>query len=126
MPRVTRAALRSNAIFEEELNLAAATSLPLTPSKERPVLGEVDGNLAEQVKCLNELDELVKAGKAQNKKSKSTRKTKKTTKPKDDPPSIDILEDDNQSTTSSAVDEACDSLLKPTVGGRHFNIHQSF
>ena len=121
MPRVTRAALRSNAILVEELDLAAATSLPLTPSKERSVLGEIDGNLAEQAKCLDELDELVKAGKAQ-KRSKSARKAKKVTKPKDDPPNIDVLEDDNQSTTSSAVEEACDSLLKLTVGGTYVNI----
>ena len=77
MPRITRAALRSNAILEDEPFLAMSTPLPATPQKEREPLGEVAGNVPEEALVI---DDVVKAEKkvgAKGRKAKGTKKGKK-------------------------------------------------
>ena len=125
MPRVTRAALRSNMILEDEANLAAETPLPTTPGQERTPLGEVTGNLFQEVIQLGE--DLVAAGKpmkktrtAQGKKTKGAKGTrqgrKKNETQQENRP--EVLEDDDESSTSSAVEEACRELMRESTGGR--------
>lgn len=45
MPRATRAALRAQELLDDATHDAAAIALPLTPNKERVVLGEISSNV---------------------------------------------------------------------------------
>ena len=112
MPRVTRAALRSM----EDTVLAASIQLPSTPRKERPPLGEIagNGNVPENPDTHSVSIELIKNQKKVVAKARKSRAAKKM-KPEDDVRNedrVEVLEDDNRSATSSAVDEACEELLK--------------
>ena len=50
MPRITRSTLRNNnMILEDEATVAAETPLPPTPVQERTPLGEVTGNLFQEI-----------------------------------------------------------------------------
>ena len=107
MPRVTRAALRSM----EDTALAASTQLPLTPRKERPPLGEIagNGNVLESSGTSNVSAEPSQIQKKVAAKARKGRAAKKEVHNGD---CVEVLEDDKQSATSSAVDEACEELLK--------------
>ncbi|MCJ1342218.1 hypothetical protein MMC31_000398 [Peltigera leucophlebia] len=122
MPRVTRAALRSQVLLDE-VDLAISTPLPSTPRTRVP-LGEIAAN-TEEIKNLNL--ELSKTKKKQPVKGKRkvAKKTKKQTSSKVEDQDVEVLEDDNQSTTSSAVDEACQSLMQelPGVGADQVVMH---
>lgn len=118
MPRVTRAALRSHAIMEDEANLAAAIPLPSTPHKERAPLGEITNNVQDEVINVHEVDMDAKpAKKAGNKgrKAKTSKKGKKDSQFKDEE-NPEVLEDENQNDASSAVEEACVELMKEGNG----------
>ena len=123
MPRVTRAALRSNALLEDAL-IAASTPLPLTPRKERVALGDITDNNVRESPALETAEKVKetskvapnKAGAGRGKKAKGAKKGKKQTT-KAEEVNIEVLEDDNQSETSSAVEEACQDLMKESSGG---------
>ena len=118
MPRVTRAAIRMNAMLEQT-NLAASTSLPPTPL--RAPLGEITGNAEEVKTMVNNLEELFKAQKKAPSKGRQG-KVQKTEKNialnARREGNIEVIEDDNQSATSSAVEEACQDLMKEPSGGK--------
>lgn len=125
MPRVTRAALRSNAMLEEA-NIASSTPLPLTPLLERAPLGEIAGNAIEVVDASSSYNKVKKGEKKGSSKTKKGRvKAKKAEPPVMNENTIDVLEDDNQSTTSSAADEARQELLKESSGGTHRTIYSA-
>lgn len=118
MPRVTRAALRSHALLEEA-DLASLTSLPLTPVTRVP-LGEIAGN-QEEVKAESRELSMFKVEKKslpKGKKGRVAKKARKAESDKVDQESVEVLEDDNQSVTSSAVDEACQNLMQESTGGK--------
>ena len=122
MPRVTRAALRLNAMLEET-NLAASTPLPSTPVPLRAPLGEITGNSEEVKSMVSNLEELVKAQKKAPPKGKrgkvphSERKLVSNARREEEIIEVEIVEDDNQSATSSAVEEACQDLMRESSGG---------
>lgn len=115
MPRITRAALRSKELVEES-NIAASTPLPVTPIKDRVPLGEISDNKAASQNMMitaediaEDIAELSKDGPTKGKKGRLGRKAKQA-KSKSKEVEIEVLEDDNQSSTSSAVEEACEHL----------------
>ena len=116
MPRVTRAALRSNAAFQDS-DLAVSVPLPLTPCKERPPLGEIAGNALENSHPDSGSSETIKAQRrsaVEGKKGRAAKKVKSKSKASNED-LVEVLEDDNRSASSSAVDEACEDLLKNEV-----------
>jgi hypothetical protein len=116
MPRVTRAAVR---IMEDEATLAAGVPLPSTPNAERAPLGEITSNRNEQPTTALEVN-LCKPAKKPNRgrKAKPAKKSKKQNQSEPEPV-CEVLEDDNESATSSAVEEACEELRKkPHSEGR--------
>jgi len=112
MPRVTRAALRSNAVALDEVEVAA--SLPVTPRKERAPLGEVAGNTVEPTTASSN-DDNAKPKKKRAAKSKPRQGTRKVKKA-DVVNREEVLEDDSHSATSSAVEDACEELRKDPEG----------
>jgi len=120
MPRVTRAALRSRE-EQEETDIAACVPLPLTPKlKGRAPLGETSGNSAAAPVILNTFEETMAAAKQGPGKGNKGNATKKATKQKKNQarePTVEVIEDDNQSQTSSAAEEACKDLLKGDFRG---------
>lgn len=118
MPRVTRAALRSNALAEESA-IAASTPLPSTPIKERVPLGEIANVQGEGVSITAPEEPLEpgKKGPGKAKKGKVTKNVARKTSPRNAPVNVEVLEDDAQSTASSAVGEACEELMKKSSGG---------
>ena len=119
MPRVTRAAMRSHAIMEEESHFAATVPLPSTPLSGRTPLGDITSVVQEEVPNSHESDASVKAMKKAVVKSKKAKGTKKGGKKKVEKDKLtpEVLEDENQSETSSAVDEACGDLLRGNSEG---------
>lgn len=116
MPRVTRAALRSQVLLDE-VDLAISTPLPSTPRTRVP-LGEIAAN-TEEIKNPNlELSKSKKKQPAKGKR-KIAKKIQKQTNGKVQDQGVEVLEDDNQSTASSAVDEACQNLMQDISGGKH-------
>ena len=117
MPRVTRAALRTQEL-QEESDMAASTPLPPTPIKQRVPLGEISDNVATEAQVAELEQKLVpaKKGSVRGKKANVTKKTNKQKKVKAMDIEPKILEDDNESSTSSAVEEACQDLLKDSSG----------
>ena len=117
MPRVTRAALRTQEL-QEESDMAASTPLPPTPVKKRVPLGEISDNVATEAQVAELEEKLVpaKKGSVRGKKANVTKKTNKQKKAKAMDVEPKILEDDNESSTSSAVEEACQDLLKDISG----------
>ena len=124
MPRVTRAGLRSNAVSEENVTLASETPLPPTPIKGRAPLGEVSGNLQEETITVEFPEDIVKLAKTGAAKGKGVRNAKQAKKQRPEGclrtgEDQEVLEDENQSETSSAVEEACDDLMHQSDGGEH-------
>ena len=121
MPRVTRAALRTNVILEDEASLAAAIPLPSTPTTNRMPLGEVIGNLTnDNIKELVLEDAGMPTKRGRKPKSTKDGKTKRRIMKKNDlqkENGVEVLEDDYESASSSAVEEACKDLLKASSGG---------
>lgn len=117
MPRVTRAAVRSNAAALDQLECADAVSLPVTPRKGRAVLGEVTGNSTETTmeRSNNEPSRLSKKGAAKPKTCKGAKKLKKVNTSNRG----EAVEDDYQSVTSSAVRDACEELRGAPEGRLH-------
>ncbi|MCJ1456563.1 hypothetical protein MMC28_006924 [Mycoblastus sanguinarius] len=114
MPRVTRAALRSKEL-EEETSVTISKPFLLTPAKSRVPLGEIRDNQSAG-SIVNTPEESVEVAKkdpakVKGKKGKATKKTTKQEKLSIEEPSIDVLEDGNQSAASSAVEEACQDLM---------------
>ncbi|MCJ1405357.1 hypothetical protein MMC11_008584 [Xylographa trunciseda] len=122
MPRITRAALRTNAILEDEANLAAATPLPSTPTMSRTPLGEVAVNMYGETVKGEDQDDAIKPAKKAVGKARRAKGTKKGRKKDDDEKEnqVEILEDPYQSSASSAVEEACEDLLKKNAGGKPY------
>ena len=118
MPRVTRAAARSNAAASSELESAASVHMPSMPCKVRAVLGEVTGNIAE-----TKMD-TSSSGTAQSKeghacKSKNRSKREMKLKNLDATDTEEVLEDEYHSATSPAVEDACEDLRKDPEGFSH-------
>ena len=114
MPRLTRAALRSAAI--EETEEAAQIPLPSTPKADRTPLGEITLNAEEKPKIVLEVN-LSKPEKktGKSKQAKTRHKKKDDDANKENTP--EIVDDDNQSTASSAVEEACEDLMRQDEKG---------
>ena len=115
MPRVTRAALRS----QEPQDDPAIVPLPLTPIKGRVPLGESTGNRGGELEKVNPSDSrmtVAKKGSGRGKKGNAVNKASKQHKAKMEESEVQVLEDDNKSQTSSAAEEACKDLLKDTPG----------
>ena len=111
MPRITRATLRSNAAVKNA-DLAASVPSPSTLSQQRAPLEEIAGNVGEDLRKANSSSQMTKArknGPMKEKKGNAARKAQ---------PGLlelsenceEILEDDIQSATSPAVEDACDDL----------------
>ena len=112
MPRTTRAALR-NAIHEDVIE-AAGVPLPATPTRaERAPLGEISSNAQQEPNVLLEVN-LGKPAKEANEKKKAPRGAKKPKKAvaKQENKQPEVVEDDCQSSASSAVAEACEQLSR--------------
>ena len=111
MPRVTRAALRTQEL-QEESEIAASTPLPPTLVKKRVPLGEISENVATEAQVAELEQKLVptKKGSVRGKKANVAKKTNKQRKLKAMNAEPEVLEDDNESSTSSAVEEACQDL----------------
>ena len=121
MPRVTRAAQRTTTILEDEANIAAETPLPSTPTTttNRPPLGEILQNVNADALLAETMEVVLKPTKKaiKGKKAKGPKKgRKKSDADKENIP--EVLDDDNQSTTSSAVSEACEDLMKEHSRGK--------
>ncbi|MCJ1355387.1 MAG: hypothetical protein MMC33_005378 [Icmadophila ericetorum] len=118
MPRVTRATQKNIEVLED----AASVPLPSTPRRERAPLGEITANQNENTPVRYELEVDIyakppkKTG-AKGRKAKGTKKGKK--KDIENSENNDVLEDDNQSDVSSAVEEACKELMKENNGAIH-------
>ncbi|KAK4692700.1 hypothetical protein P7C71_g4555, partial [Lecanoromycetidae sp. Uapishka_2] len=111
MPRVTRAALRSQEV-QEESDLAASTPLPLTPIKTRAPLGEVSTSKVNELASASTSEvKMAPAKKGKGKKGNKTKKSAKEKKENKEQPDVEVLEDGNESSSSSAVEEACKDLL---------------
>ena len=120
MPRVTRAALRSQET-QAELNEAASTPLPLTPIKGRAPLGETAGNIgtprANKDKEINEdVCDIVVNNPKKGKKGNAAKKLSKKNSTKSKKQDVKVLEDEEESEGSSAADEAAANLSKDTSG----------
>ena len=119
MPRVTRAAMRSMEQHDEP-SIAVLIPLPQTPTKGRNPLGEIANNKGAESQAITNSEERAAPAKKEVGKGKK-RTTAKTAKPgkteKAEKVCVEILEDENQSTCSSAVD-ACQDLLKDGSQGR--------
>ena len=113
MPRVTRAALRSMEQHDES-GAAALIPLPQTPTKGRIPLGEIANNKGAESQAVTNPEERIAPAKKEVEKGKKRTTAKKATtekREKVEEVCVEILEDENQSTCSSAV-EACQDLLK--------------
>ena len=124
MPRVTRAALR---FMEQpsESDLAASTPLPQTPIKARVPLSEVAGNKGTENEGTNTSGNRVapaKKGTGKAKNRQAAQKANKQMTQKVGEAHVEILEDENRSTYSSAAEEASKDLLKD---GSHGMLHRT-
>ncbi|MCJ1333901.1 hypothetical protein MMC10_010607 [Thelotrema lepadinum] len=109
MPR-TRAAQRTTVL--EDLEDAVRVPLPSTPQRsDRAPLGEIFLNEQEAPKIQLEVNLEKPAKKPTEKKSKGAGRKKKATKENSRPGSgPEVIEDDCESSASSAVEEACQEL----------------
>ncbi|KAL8735268.1 MAG: hypothetical protein Q9181_002880 [Wetmoreana brouardii] len=118
MPR-TRAAHRSQA-SPEDTQLAANTPLPATPPvTRRKPLGEISGNQEEVPVAVDNPEEILKANKGpgKGKKGKNVKRSKKEAQTAKSHGPENVLPDENESETSSAVEDACQDLLKDQPQG---------
>lgn len=114
MPRVTRAAMRSIEQHDGS-DIATSTPLPQTPIKGRVPLGEVAGNKGTETESTNPSEGQAvpaKKGPGKGKKGNTSKKANKQIREKTEEVRVEILEDENQSTNSSAAEEARQDLLK--------------
>jgi hypothetical protein len=105
----------------EQNKLPASSTLPLNPLSHRAPLGEITGNSEEVKTMINDLEQLVheqKKAPPKERRGKAQRKTKKFAPNTRNEASVEVVEDDNQSATSSAVEEACQELMKEASGGK--------
>ncbi|KAL8798700.1 MAG: hypothetical protein Q9182_006451 [Xanthomendoza sp. 2 TL-2023] len=112
MPR-TRAALRSQA-SPDEAKLAATVPLPATPPvTRRSPLGEITGNKNEVPIAVDDPEEILKVNKGtgKGKKGQNSKKSKKDAQNLNNNESREVLPDENESETSTAVEDACQDLL---------------
>ena len=115
MPRVTRAALRANSALDD---VAASVPLPVSPygGGGRRVLGEISTNQEDHNASLDTTAATAtKKPAVKTKKGKGSKKTKKRHADLDE--NCQVLEDENQSGSSSAVEDACEELLKRSDNG---------
>ena len=112
MPRTTRAALRSKELVEEEA-VAASVPLPPTPQRERVPLREVENNKGAGLIMTDSMEnEPVKQGSKKGRKAKGAKKgNNKKTENRLEDPGIKVLEDGNQSSASSAAEDAREELM---------------
>ena len=117
MPR-TRAAQRTTVL--EDLEDAVRVPLPSTPQRsDRAPLGEIFLNEQEAPKIQLEVNLEKPAKKPTEKKSKGAGRKKKATKENSRPGSgPEVIEDDCESSASSAVEEACQELRSRKKDGR--------
>lgn len=101
-------------ILEDDFD-AASIPLPTTPREERPPLSEVTTNNREELIVL-ELN-LTKPAKKPPAKALHSGKKEKKEKIGLQENNFDVIEDDCESTVSSAVEEACDALMKVSMNG---------
>lgn len=105
MTRTTRAALRSRELAEEAAN-AASVPLPTTPQRGRVPLGEISENaVPSPIMVTIPFEEPVKAVGKKGKGGKGMAKGQKKDKENMKKPEIEVLEDGDESSASSAVDE---------------------
>ncbi|KAL9026917.1 MAG: hypothetical protein Q9196_004489 [Gyalolechia fulgens] len=118
MPRVTRAALRSQASSEDS-GVGAVISLPtIPPITKRMPLGEISGNQEELLAAMEHPGETLKANKGpKGKKGKTSKNSRKDDEAVGTKQPEDVLPDDNESEISSAVEDACQDLLKEQTQG---------
>ena len=112
MPRTTRAALRSAELAQDEA-IAASVPLPQTPQKERVPLSEIANNKGTGLIVVDSAEnEPVKQGGKKGRKPKGAKKgNNKKGKNTEERTDFEIMEDDNQSSASSAADEAREELM---------------
>ena len=114
MTRTTRAAARTRELTEE----ATSTPLPATPERERVPLGEISENVrAEPAMVTITVNDSIKAGKKKGKQGKGVGKGNKKGAALPQEQDVVILEDDNQGSASSAVEETRTSLGEDTSEG---------
>ena len=112
MPRVTRAALRSQEVLDET-NIAASTPLPQTPTKIRFPLGEIAGNKGTHSEAaINPGDQVVPPKKrpGRGKKGNNAKNVDKHEKDRAEEVPAEVLEDESPSTHSPAAMEASQDL----------------
>ena len=123
MPRVTRAALRLNAVALDDPESAATVPLPLAPRKERTPFSEITGNplepTAENTNTRNKQPK--KKGNTNSKNRQGPRKAKMANAANKD----EVVEDDNHSAISSAVEDACEELRKDVGATSAQNDHET-
>lgn len=113
----TRAALRSQ---PKDTDIAANVPLPATPPvTRRKPLGEISGNQEELPAAIDDPEQILKANKGpgKGKKGKGAKKSKKQSQPADNQALEEVVPDENESETSSAVEDACQDLLKEQPQG---------
>lgn len=113
----TRSALRSQASHENPTTTSPSTT---SSASKRAPLGEITGNQEEVPIAVDNPEEILKAkrGTAKGKKSKSSKKSKKDAQnTNNEEDSGKVLPDENESETSSAVDDACQDLLRDQTQG---------
>ncbi|KAI4138862.1 MAG: hypothetical protein LQ341_004477 [Variospora aurantia] len=114
MPRLTRAAMRAQPSHDDSA-VAAAVALPATPPvTKRTPLGEISGNQEELPTSVEDPEQILKTNKGPGKgrKGKGTKKSKGQDESGKNGKAASVLPDEIESETSSAVDDACQDLLK--------------
>ena len=124
MPRATRAALRAQELLEDA-TIAANIALPATPKKDRLPLGEISNNtnVTTEMSIPEVAIQAEKKPLAKGKNGKGGKKGKKGATAKVENKDIEILEDDNQSSQSDAVEEACSELLNNVLVMGRFSLY---
>ena len=119
MPRATRAALRAQELVDDATHDAAAIALPLTPNKERVVLGEISSNVNAgiEVSAPDVSDVTTKLSKSKSNK-KAGKKGKGSKQAMGENETIEVLEDDSCSSKSQAAAEASVLLTEQDLTGK--------
>ncbi|KAL8869932.1 MAG: hypothetical protein Q9174_003903 [Haloplaca sp. 1 TL-2023] len=105
----------------EDIAVAANTPVPATPPvTRRKALGEISGNQEGRPAAINGPEQSLKANKSRGKgkKGKGQKKAKKEIHASENCASKEeVLPDENESETSSAVEDACQDLLQEKPSG---------
>ena len=104
----------------EDSAVAADIPLPATPPvTRRKPLGEISGNQEEPPAAIDSPEEVSKAnkGSGKGKKGKGQKKAKKQVQASEKHVSKQVIPDENESGTSSAVQDACQDLLQEKPSG---------